>query len=138
MNKALSQVFFYSKLLLLLIAFSITLYILLIRMDISELSAWSIFPLFVPLFLLLIVFVFGLFLNIGRDNTFFNMVCVLVLTAIVVIDFRTIFDTNIISQEKIHLDFFNMYVNKIEIMLYLTLISNILLIIYDKKEKMHS
>ena len=138
MDKIINRILFYLKVLLLLIAFSMTLYILLIRMDTNGLSAWTIFPLFIPLLLLLIAFVFGFFLNIGSENIFFNIVCVLVLLAIIIIDCRTIFDSNIISLTKVNLNFFDLQVNKIKIMLYLTIISNILLIIYEKKEKIHS
>ena len=138
MDKIINRILFYGKIILLLITFSITLYILLIRMDTNNLSAWTIFPLFIPLLLVLIAFIFGLFLNIGRDNLFFNIVCLLVLLAIIIIDYRTIFDNNIISVTKININYFDMYTNKIKIMLYLMLISNILLVIYEKKNKIHS
>ena len=63
---------------------------------------------------------------------------VLVLLAIIIIDYRTIFDHNIISKTNINLYFFDSFMIKMKIMLYLTFISNILLIIYDKKNKIHS
>ena len=138
MDKLINKILFYTKIIFLLIAFVITLYILLIRMDTNGLSAWSIFPLFIPLFLVLIVFVFSFFLNISDDNIIFNLSCVLVLLAIIVIDYRTIFDSNIISNTKINLNFFDLQINKLKIMLYLTFISNILLMIYEKKNKIHS
>ncbi len=138
MNKVINKILFYAKIVFLLIAFVITLYILLMRMDMLHLNVLSIFPLFIPLLLVLIVFVFSLFLNIGKDNTFFNIVCVLVLLAIIIIDYRTVFDNNIISNTKINIRFFEMTSNKIMIMLYLTFISNILLAIYEKKNKIHS
>ena len=74
MSKLINKILFYSKIVFLLIAFVLTLYILLIRMDTNDLSALSIFPLFIPLLLVLIVFVFSFFLNIGNDNIFFNIV----------------------------------------------------------------
>lgn len=138
MNKVINKILFYAKIVFLLIAFVITLYILLMRMDMLDLNVLSIFPLFIPLLLVLIVFVFSLFLNIGKDNTFFNIVCLLVLLAIIIIDYRTVFDNNIISNTKINIRFFEMTSNKIMIMLYLTFISNILLAIYEKKNKIHS
>ena len=138
MNKIINKTLFYIKIMLIVIAFSITLYILLMRMDINGLSTWSIFPLFIPLLLVLIVFVFSFFLNITKDNIFFNLVCVLVLLAIIIIDCRTIFDHNIISAYKINLNYFDLQISNIKIMLYLTFISNILLMIYEKNEKIHS
>lgn len=138
MDKLINKILFYTKIVFLLITFVVTLYILLMRMDINGLSAWSIFPLFIPLFFVLIVFVFSFFLNIGNDNILFNLVCVLVLLAIIVIDYRTIFDSNLISNNQINLNFFDLQISKIKIMLYLTFISNILLMIYEKKIKIHS
>ena len=138
MTELINKIFFYTKVVFLLIAFAITLYILLMRMDINGLSIFSIIPLFIPLLLLLIVFVFSFFLNIGNDNIFFNLVCVLVLLSIIIIDCRTIFDSNIISNVKININFFERQISKIKIMLYLTFISNILLVIYNKKNKIHS
>jgi len=138
MDKIINKILFYSKIIFLLIAFVITLYILLIRMDTYGLSALSIFPIFIPLFLVLIAFVFSFFLGIGKDNLFFNLACVLVLLAIIIIDYRVIFDNNIISDTKININFFNLQTTKIKIMLYLTFVSNILLMIYEKIEKIHS
>lgn len=138
MVKLINKICFYTKIAFLLIAFSITLYILLIRMDSIGLNTWSIFPLFIPLLLILILFVFGYFLNIGKDNIYFNIICVLTLLAIILIDCRVVFDKNIISRMPINLNFFDLQVGKIKIMLYLMLISNILLIIYEKRKKIHS
>ena len=138
MDKIINKVFFYTKIVFLLIAFCLTLYILLIRMDSNGLSTWSVFPLFIPMLFLLILFVFSYFLNIGKDNLFFNLICVLGLLAIIIIDCRVVFDKNIISTSIINLNFFDLQVGKIKIMLYLMLISDILLIIYEKRKKIHS
>ena len=138
MDKLINRIWFISKIVLLSIAFVVSLYISLIKIDTYELSILSIVPLFLPLLLVLIAFVFSFFLNIAKENTLFNIVCILVLLAIIIIDCRTIFDKNIISNTIINLRFFDLAAGKIEIMLYLTFISNILLIIYDKKIKMHS
>ena len=138
MDKIINKILFGTKIICLLVAFTITLYILLIRMDTYELSVLSIIPLFIPMLLLLITFVFSLFLNIGKNNIFFNIACVLVLLAIIVIDYRVLFDHNIISKTNINLYFFDLASNKIKVMLYLSFISNILLMIYEKKNKIHS
>ncbi len=138
MNKLINNILYYLKIIMLLITFTVTLYILLIKMDVYELSALSIFPLFIPLLLLLIVFVFSLFLNIGKSNLFFNFVCILVLLSIMIIDYRTLFDSNIISKTKININFFDLSLVRIKIMLYLTFISNVLLMIYEKKVNFQS
>ena len=138
MDSHFNKILFATKVVFLLIAFVITLYILFMKMDLYGLNVFSVFPLFIPLLLVLASFVFSFFLEIGKNNLFFNMVCIFVLLAIIFVDYRTIFDSNIISSSKINLSFFEMVTDKIKIMLYLTFISNILLMIYDKKNKMHS
>ena len=138
MDKVINKILFYIKIIFLLIAFTITLYISFMKIDTYELSILSMLPIFIPLLLVSIVFIFSLFLNIGKNNTFFNIVGVLVLLAIIIIDYRTLFDNNIISKTKLNFIFFDSLVLKMKIMLYLTFISNILLIIYEKKKKIHS
>ena len=133
MSKILNKILFYSKIVLLLIAFVVTLYILLIRMDTNGLSAWSIFPLFIPMFFVLMVFVFSFFLNISNDNIWFNLICVLVLLSIIVVDYRTVFDHNIISNTVINLNYFDIQTSRIKIMLYFMFAGNILLAIIEKK-----
>ena len=134
MVNLINKILIYIKIILLLIVFTVTLYILLLRMDYNELSVLSLLPMFIPMFLVLVGFVFSYFLNKGNDNIIFNISSVLVLIAIIVILYRTLFDSNIISQYTINLNYFDNYTFKIETILYLTFIAN-LMIIYDKKEK---
>lgn len=138
MDKLINQVLFYMKIVFLLIAFTMTLYILFVKMDLYNLSILSMLPLFIPLLLVLVMFVFSFFLNLGKTNTFFNVICILVLVSIILIDYRTLFDSNILSKTKINAYYFDLSTNRMKIMLYLTFISNILLIIYDKKKRIHS
>ena len=140
MTKLINKILFYSKVIFLLIAFIITLYILLMRMDINGSSIFSTLPLFIPLFGVLCVFVFSFFLNKGNSNLVFNIGCVLVLLAIILIDYRTLFDKNIISITKINLSYFDGQTMRIKLILYLTIIGNIMLIVKEIKEnkKIHS
>ena len=140
MTKLINRILFYTKVVFLLIAFIITLYILLMRMDINGSSILSLLPMFIPLFGVLCVFVFSFFLNKGDNNLFFNIGCVLVLLAIIIIDYRTLFDNNIISVTKININYFDGQIIRIKLILYLTIIGNILLILKEKKEnnKIHS
>ena len=137
MNNIVNKLLFYAKVIFLLIAFIVILFILFMKMDIEGNSILSIIQLFIPLLLVLIVFVFSFFLNYGNDSMFFNVGCVLVLIAIIVIDYRTIFDKNIVSQYKLNINYFDSQVMYIKIMLYLTFIGNLMLIFKEKK-KIHS
>lgn len=135
MVKLINKILLYTKIVFLLIAFTITLYILLMKMDYTDNNILSIMPLFIPLFGVLTVFVFSFFLNKADNNLLFNIGCVLVLLAIIIIDYRTIFDKNIISISEIRFNYFDGQVMRIKIMLYLTIIGNILLFLKDTKEK---
>lgn len=135
MVKLINRILFYTKVVFLLIAFIITLYILLMRMDYNDSNALSIMPLFIPLFGVLSVFVFSFFLNKGDNNLLFNIGCVLVLLAIIIIDYRTMFDKNIISISEIKFNYFDSQSMRIKIMLYLTFVGNLMLIIKEMKEK---
>ena len=96
MDKLINKILFYAKVIFLLIAFVITLYIMLMKTDIIKSSILSILPLFIPMFIVLTVFIFSFFLGYANDNMFFNIACVLVLLAIIIIDYRTIFDKNMV------------------------------------------
>lgn len=135
MIKLINKILFYTKVVFLLIAFIITLYILLMRMDIDNSNILSVLPLFIPLFGVLTVFVFSFFLNKGNDNLIYNISCVMVLLSIIVIDYRTLFDNNIISITKINLNYFDGQTMRIKLILYLTIIGNLMLIIKEFKEK---
>ena len=137
MVKLINSILFYIKVIFLLIAFIITFYILLMRMDINKSNILSVLPEFIPLLGVLTAFVFSFFLNKGNDNLLFNIGCVLVLLAIIIIDYRTLFDRNVISLYKINLNYFNGQVIRIKLILYLTIISNLMLIIKEKV-KIHS
>ena len=140
MIKLINKILIYNKIVFLLIAFTITLYILFLRMDYLDLGIGSLLPLFIPLLLVLIGYVFSYFLNKANDNIFYNISCVLVLLAIIVIDYRTVFDHNIISIYNINIGYFNIHTLKIEVMLYLTFIGNLMLFYKEKKQsiKIHS
>ncbi len=135
MNNLINRIIIYTKVVLLLIAFIMTLYILFMKMDINNSNILSVVPLFIPLLLVLIVFTFSFFLGYGNDNTFFNIGCVLVLLSIIIIDYRTMFDLNIISQTKLNINYFNSQTTRIKLILYLTFIGNLMLMFSEKKEK---
>ena len=140
MIKLFNRILFYTKVIFLLISFVVTFYILLMKMDYNNSGILSTMPVFIPLFCVLIVFVFSFFLNKGDSNLIFNISCVLVLLAIIIIDYRTLFDKNIISITEIKFNYFDIETSKIKLMLYLTFVGNLMLIIKEFKEnkKIHS
>ena len=140
MIQLINKILFYTKVIFLLVTFTVTLYILLMRMDVDNTNILSVIPLFIPLFGALTVFVFSFFLNKGNNNLIYNISCVLVLLSIMIVDYRTVFDNNIISVTKLNLNYFDGQTMRIKLILYLTIIGNIMLIIKEIKEnrKIHS
>ena len=142
MSKFINRFFFYSKIFLLLIAFVVTIYILLLKVDFYNESIMVLLRMFLPLLLVLTSFVVSFFFNRGNDNLFFNIACFLVLIAIIIIDYRTLLDTNIIPDygTKYNFLYFNSNIIRIKIMLYLTFMGNLLLLFNEKKKnnKIHS
>ncbi len=137
MEKIINRVFFYLKIVFIIVAFSLTLYLMLMRMDYFGKNLLSTIPVFIPLLLVLFVFILSFFLNRGNDNMFFNIGCVLALIAIIIIGLRTILDKNIIASigSQFNLGYFEYQIIKIKIMLYLIFVGNILLLYNQKKSK---
>ena len=139
MINLINKILFYTKVVLFLVAFSFVLYITLIKMDYSSSNLLVVLPMFVPFFLLLILIVFGFFLNVGNNNFLYNLSSCLAFLSMIIISIRTIFDQNIIPYPfKMNINFFTFQEVRIKILLYLILIGDICLIYQDKKVKIHS
>ena len=134
MFNVINKVLFYTKIVLLLVAFSFVLYISFMRMDFLSSNILSVIPFFIPFFLLLVLFVIGFAFNKGNSNFYYNLVCVLALSAIIIISLRTMFDKNIIQYgTNINFNFFNNQEVKIKLLLYLMIICNLFIVFKDRK-----
>lgn len=141
MTKIIDKTIFYLKIFFLLIAFSFTLYISLMKMDTASSNMLTILPIFIPFLILLIIFVAGLFFDWKESNIYSNLISILALIPIIVITLRTIFDKNIIPYPAgINLGYYNMLEGKIKMLLYLMIIGNTCLLYRQKikKPKIHS
>ena len=141
MSKIISKICFYLKMFFLLISFSFALYISFLKMEFASSSVLTILPIFIPFFILLILFVFDLFLDRKESNLYCDLASTLAFITITIITLRTIFDKNIIAYPAgFNINFYNMQEGIIKILLYLMIIGNICLILYQKgkKVKIHS
>ncbi len=142
MSRFINRIFLYSKIFLLLIAFIITFYISLLKMDFYSESVLSSLLIFLPFLLVSIILVFSLFFNKGNNNAFANIVFILVLLAIIIIDYRTLFDKNIVPNfgTEYNFSYFNSQLIKIKVMLYLAILGNLFLLYWENKKnnKIHS
>lgn len=139
--ETIDKMVFYIKVFILLIAFSFSLYIAFMKMEFASANLLVILPMFIPFFILLILYVFDLFWEWKSHNLYCDLISILALMTILIISFRTIFDKNIVLYPAlIGLDFYNIQEGNIKTLLYLMILGNIAFIFYQKKKrtKMHS
>ncbi len=138
MKRIFNGLFYGLKFLLLIAAFTLSLFIFL-RMNMRlDKSFVSVLPQFIPFVILLILFIVNmLFKQEGVTKClFYNLTCSLVLTTIVLVSLRAIMDTNMVLNGKygygIDFNFFDNFLAYIDIMVYGLIISNILFMFKEK------
>ena len=138
MKRIFNGLFSGLKFLLLIAAFTLSLFIFL-RMNMRlDKSFVSVLPQFIPFVILLILFIVNmLFKQEGVTKClFYNLTCSLVLTTIVLVSLRAIMDTNMVLNGKygygIDFNFFDNFLAYIDIMVYGLIISNILFMFKEK------
>ncbi len=138
MKKIFNGLFYGLKFLLFVVAFGLTLFIL-IRMNMRlNKDFTSIISEFIPFVILLILFIVNLLFkqkNISK-NLFYNLTCCLVLSTIIVVALRSLLDTNMVLNEKygygVDFNFFDNFIPYIKIMLYGLSIADILFMFREK------
>lgn len=137
MLKVLNRILFYGKILFLLIVFTITLFICFRMQEYYQNQIWAIIRLFIPLFLTLSVFIVSFFFKEGDNNTLFNVACILAFVAIIIIDFRSLLDKNmlLLIEGNANFYYFQNQIIQIKILCYCIFFGNILLICKEKIDK---
>ena len=138
MLKLINKFTFYFKVILLIIIFTLTLYIMLsMNSYYNGNKLIDLILMCLPFFLMLIVFVVSFFFNEGDKNTFFNVGSMLALIAILIIDFRTIFDKNMVMWIKGNMNFyyFENQILQMKILSYAIFIGNVFLLLNEKINK---
>lgn len=137
MKKIINSLLFYSKIIFVLIAFTLMLYIVFSINDYYKRTVVNIVFLCIPMFLVLLMFILSIFNDKVKDNILFNAVSTLAYLAIIIIGYRTIFDQNMVLwiDGKMNFYYFENSLNNIIILNYLILAGNILLFVYSRKHK---
>ena len=137
MIQLINRVLFYGKTILLLISFSLVMYISFSWCDYYNYSLINILSIFIPFLMVLIIFVVSYFFNNTNNDLIFNLGCFLSLLGIIIISLRTILDTNMILWVKGNMNFyfFESQLKQIKILCYLIFIGNLLIIYKERKEK---
>ena len=130
MIKLINKVLFYSKIMLLVVVFTITLYIALSMNAYYKSNIINLILLCLPFLLILIMFISSFFMSKWKDNLIYNMASNLAFIAILIIDFRTIFDKNMVMWIDGNMNFyyFQNSLLQISILAYGVFIGSILLI----------
>jgi len=137
MLNIVNKILFYGKIVFLLIVFTITLFISFRMQEYLGNQMWEIIRICIPLILTLSVFVVSFFFKEGNNHTLFNVACLVAFIAIIIIDFRTLLDRNMLLWMKGNTNFyyFQNQVLQIKILCYLIFFGNALLIYKEKLNK---
>ncbi len=141
MKKILNGLFIVLRFILFIIAFSMTLYIVLSMYERINKDIVNALPIFLPyaLFLLLLLINSNLNQKSVNQNIFYNLTCCLVFSCICLIDARAIFDKNMLLNEimgcNINFSYFSDFISFMKIMLYGLIISNICFMVHEKEPK---
>lgn len=142
MNKILNMIFMVLKIVLLLFSFTFSLYIVFCMYHRIDRDIIYALPIFIPYIVILLLF----FININlknkyvNDNIFYNLSCCLVFFCISIVDFRSIFDKNMLLNEimgyGINFTYFSNFLPFMTIMIYGLCCANICFMVYEKFDLM--
>lgn len=137
MLNILNRILFYGKVLFLLIVFTLTLFISFRMQEYYQSQIWTVVRICIPLFLALSVFIVSLFFKEGDNNILFNVACLIAFAAIMIIDFRTLLDRNMLlwTEGSTNFYYFQNQLSQIKILTYCIFFGNILLIYKEKLGK---
>jgi len=135
MCKKINEIFFYAKVVLLLVVFGITMYIMFSMNAFYDNYFVNVILLFIPFVFTLMTFILSFFTTKGSKNLFFNIACFVALIALLYISIRTISDQNMImwSKNKMNFYYFENQIKQFKILLYLMFGVNLLLLLKKKK-----
>lgn len=140
MTKLINKVLFLIKIILLLLDFILTLYIMLMLNSMREGELGILITTCIPLLLVLIIFVVSFFFRKGNDNLLFNVSTILALLVILVIGIRTIFDQNMTMwiKDKMNFYYFRNQIDLIKILCYSIFFGNLCTIYSEYVKNKHT
>lgn len=138
-----SRLLGFLKYVLLIISFALVFYGIIVTYRRLDKSVIEALPIFIPFFVLLVVYIVNLFVknNIIRNNLLYNAVSILVFATVILVCLRAKFDTNMVLYYKYAIDFNPAYfadnLSIIQMMIYTLAGSNVLLMLstlFDEKK----
>ena len=141
MKDILSSIFGFLKYALLVAAFGLVFYGIMVTYSRLEKSLVQAMPVFIPFILVFVTYIFSLVIS-GKNvskNLLFNITSVLVFTVVIIICLRAKFDTSMILYHKYQINYNPSYFADnlaiIKAMVYMVGIANIILLICNVLEK---
>ena len=133
----INKILFYVKIILLLLSFTLSLYIMMMMYDKYSTGIGKLFLLFIPMFLSLITFVVSFFFKDGNNSILFNVSSALALLAIVIICIRSLVDKNMVLNIKdgINFYYFENQLRQIKILMYMIFFGNLVLFYKERKKQ---
>lgn len=137
MTDAINKILFYIKVILLLVAFTLSLYIMMMMYDRFGRGIMDLILLFIPMLLSLITFVVSFFFKDGNKSILFNVSSTLALLAIVIICLRALVDKNMVLNIKdgINYYYFENQLRQIKILMYMIFFGNLVLFYKERKKQ---
>lgn len=141
MTNTFCKIFHILKYFLFVVAFVLTLYIVVYMYHRLEKDLLKAYSVFIPYVLLFIMYCINIIAGSKRvkKSLFYNLTSVLVFSLIAFVGYRAIFDTYMISNVKlgynINFNYFNDFIIPMKIMLYGLVATNALLIMNFKTKE---
>lgn len=138
MKEILSKLFGFLKYLLLIVAFGLVFYGIMVTYARLQKPLTEAINVFLPFALVLIVFFVNIIIGskYSRSRLLFNFVSCFSFIVAIIIGLRSLFDKNMLLYYKYDMKFnptfFADNLSGIQVMLYMILAANILLIVYEK------
>lgn len=142
MKKILNGILMVLKLILLILGFGLSFFIILSMYKRIDKNIIESIPIFIPFILVLFLFFTNIIMNQKsvNSNIFYNLTCCLVFGCILVAGLRSVLDKNMLLNSimgyNINFSYFSDFIAFMKIMLYGLSLANIFFMIHEKEEKL--
>ena len=141
MIRLINKLMYILKLLLLLVSFGFTFYIIIFMYQRLDKSLLQAIPVFLPYLLLFILFAVNLIFDqtVVKNNFFYNFTCCLVFVLFIYVGYRAIADNYMVAKIRlgynINFNYYSDMISPLQVMLYALSGANIFLMFTKEKKR---
>ena len=140
MKEIINKILSVLKYILFFIALGLSLYITLFMYKRIDKNITESLLTFLPYLVLFGLFIFNMILKHKQvNNLFYNVTCLLVFLVTIIVDLRSLFDTNMVLNEimgyRINFNFFSDYIPFMTVMMWGLIVSNVFFILSKSNKK---